>query len=106
MDDELPGRESIGVGLNLIGVAACVGAIMASGGLAILAGAIAVGCLAGSIGISVAAAESPGERYESECGEAPSGTSTRPPGAPGQEAGQGHHWRQTVAASRCGSRRR
>lgn len=99
MDDEPIRRESVAMILNLVGLAACAVAILSSGGLAFLGGAVAVLCLAGSVAASVSPGGTEGERYFGECDDAPTPDTTDEP-AISQEAGQCHRWRQTVATSR------
>ena len=107
MEIEAAGQDSISLSLNLIGLSACVAAVLSTGGLAIIAGAGALACLVGSITASQRASESPCERFWRECDAAPeiagaddSAISQR------QEVGQSYHWRRTVDNSRMACRRR
>lgn len=105
MDDEPIDWKSIGLPLNLLGIAACAVAIFSSGGLAFLGGAVAVACLAGSVISAQVSNESPCERDRSE----PDGMD-----APGHDAetgvepevGHSRHWRQKVEAGRGHCRKR
>ena len=99
MNDEHVLWKWADTGFALIGLAACAAAVFASGGLAILAGAIAIGCLVGSLAVSVFPRESPCERYLRGCEETPAIAVEAEPGiSQGQETGQSHHWRHFVAA--------
>ncbi len=107
MDDESTERDSISLSLNLIGLAACVATALASGGLAVIAGAVALACLAGSFAASQMTSESPCERSWRECSEAPATVAAVERGiSQGQDGGQSHHWRQSVESSRTACRRR
>ena len=105
MDDEHVLWKWADAGFALIGLAACATAVFASGGLAILAGTIAVACLAGSVVVSVLPRESPCERYFRESEAAPGITERVEPSiSQVQETGQSQHWRHSVAAGHEASR--
>jgi hypothetical protein len=64
MDDEEPSRESAINALNLLCLAACGVTVIASGGLALFAGAIALASFAGSIAASLAANLQPASEWD------------------------------------------
>lgn len=105
-------RNALGTAMTVAGLAASVVTVIASGGLAILAGVVAVSCLAVSVAASLSLSETPFEEYCRECdqvaalreGQEVSNSETWQ--AEHSRAGLSHHWRQTVAAMDTAGRSR
>lgn len=103
--DEQRERVALDSALTVAALAACVVAISASGGLAIVAGAVAALCLAGSVAASLSPRETPFEEFCRECDQVAAVQAGQEISEGlAQEAehlrlGLGHHWRQAVAAS-------
>lgn len=114
MDDagEQTERNPLGTAFAVAGLAASIAAFTATGGLAILAAAVAVLCLAGSVAASLAPCETPFERYCEECDQVAAVQDGQEdsigPARQGEPSRSqiGHHWRQTIAASRAADRSR
>ncbi len=99
-------RNKLALTLTAAAGIAGVGAFFATGGLAVLAGAIAVICLAGSVLANAAPGETPFDEYCQECDERIALASENVAVTQSREAVPGTHWRQTIAADRQPGRRR
>ena len=109
MDEEPNRAKSVSLGLNLIGLAASLTAIMSTGGLAIFAAAAAVVFLTGSLAVSLIPDESPCERYFREGNEAAASASVEPAICPSWKQGKattgGSRLRQAGAVAAAARRR-
>ena len=99
-------RNTLALTLTVAAGIAGVGALLVTGGLSILAGALAVACLAGSVLANAAPSETPFDEYCQACDERIALPSDGIAVTQGQEVGQTRHWRQTVSANRQANRSR
>lgn len=97
--DETMQQRGLGPALAAVGIAACIMAVAATGGLSIFAGIVATFCLAGSF----IAGSPPPAAFEAdfnECDRLTADDRSEPAPAPSQEAEVDYRWRQVVEGSR------